>query len=211
MRRSIGMSVCAVVLVACASAEDSASEVPSLDTDAVEGQQVVTSINADGTWTADAWRPGQETSSFPIYVRGGAHFAGPAGKTRRMGVCGLQEGKTAAQVAKPCTTASDCSDAPATLPAGGFRYCTAPEGIGQKYCYFRPGPPSTFCAGTPANGGVPIAPAYLETPSMYSPNSRKWISYACFEGCAVTDPSSSSQHNIVVTCPTLCGGICCRP
>jgi hypothetical protein len=177
----------------CASAQPDAVEddTPFLEADTAEVQATVTSVNAQGTWVADALSPQAPQASGQIWGR--ATFSGPGGATRRMGVCLLHKylsggGGTA------CNTAADCGNAPASLPAGGFRYCTNPNGSGTKYCYFRPGPPTSFCAGTPANGNVPIAPSTLYTPhNAYTAPS---VSYACFEGCAATDPSVSSGETV---------------
>jgi hypothetical protein len=168
------------------------------DVDALEGQQLITSTNADGTWTSNATITIEQLTCKPSFSwegYAGATFTGPAGKTRRMGACALREAKTASGSAKACNTVADCAaspEAPASLPSGGFRYCTAANGTGQKYCYYRPGPATTWCAGTPAMAGAPpVAPGYYGL-QFNPPGGTKWISYGCFEGCAVTDPSSSS-------------------
>jgi hypothetical protein len=154
-----------------------------------EPQQVMTSVNGDGTWTADALPP--FTSAVSTYAKGRATFTGPAGATRAMGVCLLRVLDTA------CNTVADCSSAPVTLPTGGFRYCTAPNGTGQKYCAYRPGPPASYCAGTPALppvNGLPqkVGPGTYNSPQTATGSGWKYISYACMEGCVATDPSSSS-------------------
>jgi hypothetical protein len=188
----VGSSVTALAGVAlfgaaCVSPVGDApdDDAPPIDTDRVEGSQLVTSVNADGTWTADAQWPGG------VYgVTASAVFTGPAGKTRRMGVC-LLRGHLTSNAYVPCNSVADCSGAPASLPAGGFRYCTAPGGAGQKYCFYRPGSALAWCDGTPANGGIPVPPG-VYSKGHQAPAASPYISYACFEGCTATDPSSSS-------------------
>jgi hypothetical protein len=194
----VSMIGAGTVLVACAAGEAVDSEAPGLDPNGLEESQVITSVNADGTWTANALtpvKPGYEVSAV-------ATFTGPPGKTRRMGVCALLRGSAGAGTT--CNTVADCSGAPALLPAGGFRYCVAPNGTGTKKCFYRPGPPAQYCTGTPAMAGnPPIAPGTFYTPS--TSYTGLWISYACFEGCAATDPSSSSA--MLLFGEPACGGL----
>jgi hypothetical protein len=180
------------MLVGCAS--ESEGQAPEVEIDLAAEDAIITSVNAQGTWTAEAHAPGAATSS-GIYadVWARATFTGPAGATRRMGACLLELSTT------PCTTTAGCN-AP---PAGGFTYCAAPNNTGQKYCAYRRGPASTWCTGTPAlAGNPPIAPGYRETGWLSVYTSRKYISYACFEGCSATDPSVSSGR----LSPPACGG-----
>lgn len=178
----MGVSAVLLAITGCAVDEPTNGDVPAIDVDAVEEAQLLTS----GAWTADAHAPngGMVSEGEPVY--GSATFTGPAGNTRRLGVCILKQKKSGGNPI-PCSTASTC---PAT-PTGGFRYCTAPNGVGQKTCFERSGPPSTYCAGTPANGGAAVSAGTYYTPSVPA-STGIWISYACFEGCASTDPSSSS-------------------
>lgn len=81
-------------------------------------------------------------------------------------------------------------------PTGGSRYCTSENGGATKYGYYRPGPATSYCAGTPANGGVAIAPGTISKGFVYN-RLTTWISYACFEGCAATDPSASSPAYVI--------------
>jgi hypothetical protein len=176
---------------------------PAIDDDApdtldvgTEEQQIVYSANADGMWSANATNGGGDFN----YQAWGA-FTGPGGRTRRMGVCALKQYNPLWPT--PCNTAADCAGI--SVPAGGFRYCVQPNGVGAKTCFIRPGPATTYCAGTPANGGVPIAPGTIATGTYNAGPNSKWLSYACFEGCAVTDPSSSSTlRQPPVTCPPAC-------
>lgn len=191
---------------ACAADGDLAGNgddaAPSPAGDELDTLQKITSINADGTWTASAWTPYGDTSSAEI----GATFTGPSGKTRKMGVCGLQRYGTGVA----CSTVANCNNAPTTLPSGGARYCTAPNGTGQKYCYYRPGSATTYCAGSPALGGTAVAPgAYSKAGLRFTANwqGATVISYGCFEGCTATDPSSSSTSTLLS--PADCGTTRC--
>jgi hypothetical protein len=169
--------------VGCATASVSPEEGEAvMADDTLEPQQTIYSTNASGTWSAAAQVP--TSNVYYATVSGSAIFGGPGGQTRRMGVCLLRRAG-----ATTCNSAGDC---PAP-PAGGFSYCTAPDGVGQKYCYQRPGSAASYCAGTPALGGnPPVWPGTFSTPSAAATDGSTWISYACFEGCAATDPSSSS-------------------
>jgi hypothetical protein len=199
VRAKAAMMVVGVVIFASACAEPPEADAPSLEDDGVEPLQTVTSVNADGTWVADASFINQTVNN--IYA--GASFTGPSGKTRRMGVCALKQFQENNPVA--CATVADCNSAPSSLPAGGFRYCVAPNNVGQKYCFYRPGSPASYCAGSPAQAGnPPIAPGTYYTPS--TAGSGCWISYACFEGCATTDPSSSTGGLSVQVSPSYFSG-----
>jgi hypothetical protein len=188
---ALASGVALVSMSGCAATTET-DDVPVTSLDTMEHRQLVTSTNADGTWTAYAGQPGRLGTGVGQRVVGTTTFTGPTGPTRRMGVCLLKR-----EVTQPCNSVADCNYAPASLPTGGFRYCSSEDGSAQKYCYYRPGPPSTFCAGTPANGGVPIAAQHLITPQVLSgTEGTRWISYGCFEGCAATDPSSSSVARI---------------
>jgi hypothetical protein len=178
---------------------DEVTAVPAAETDTVESQQVVYSTVAGKTWSSTAWTP---TGSIYDGVTGGGTFEARwrvrAGEnpSRRMGACLLKQGTGGAGVT--CNTTADCNNSPSSLPAGGFRYCVAPDGVGAKKCYFRPGPASSYCAGTPAlPGNPPVAPGNYATPTITTGVQGKWISYGCFEGCSATDPSSSSLGHIV--------------
>jgi hypothetical protein len=190
---AISMLLVSVPLFACA-VENADAEPPEVsDSEGVGPRQIITSINADGVWTASAQRP---TIIASYVVEGSAVFAGPAGKTRRMGVCLLNRASGDPGSAwKACTTVADCASYPAVLPPGGFRYCSGENGGATKKCYYRSGPPAAYCAGTPANGGVEVAPGTYTTPQISSVGFV--ISYACFEGCLTTDPSSSSVGKTV--------------
>lgn len=192
-------------LAGCATPTD--AEAPDSADDGLEAAQLVTNVNADGTWTADALAPTMwddtETGTGMGYGR--ATFTGPTGKTRKMGACLLRSyGSTA------CTSVANCGSAPATLPTGGARYCTAPGGSGTKYCYYRPGTAANWCAGSPANGGTAVSPGTFTTPTQGVPYGVNFISYGCFEGCTASDPSSSSvakakMNMYCIRYPEQCG------
>lgn len=168
-----------VMLTACGDAAEGLA--PEVGGDALEVQQTVNSTNANGTWSA--------TASF-VYSSGykaRTVFTGPTGKTRAMGLCALKLYNETSPVA--CTTTANCTSAPTSLPTGGARYCIAPENSGQKYCYYRPGGPTTYCAGSPALGGTPVGPGTYTVPTA-SP-SGAWASYGCFEGCVSVVGSST--------------------
>jgi hypothetical protein len=195
-----------ILAPACSAAAPTETDSPDVDVDVLESEGIVTSTNADGTWTADAYRPFHQTIVQGQALVGGAKFTGPAGKTRRMGVCLLTFNANGYGALTPCNDVAQCSSAPTLLPPGGYRYCVTDSGTstGQKYCAYRPGTQRDYCAGTPANGGQPIPPDTLRLTAPEPPvNGSRWISYACFEGCTVTDPSSSSAGTAVVYQP--CG------
>jgi hypothetical protein len=171
-------------LVGCASSATDEDLAPAGDLDGLESRASITSVNAAGTWVASAEPPAIADEPTWKAIAARATFTGPA-TTRRMGVCLLRKTNT------PCNTVADCGNAPASLPAGGFKYCTNVDNVGQKYCSYRPGPATTFCAGTPANGNVPIPPGTYQAPWGWDAVAS-YVSYACFEGCAATDPSVSS-------------------
>lgn len=170
------------------------SVAPAAESETLDDLQLVTSVNADGTWTGNAATPvvSAGTSNSNDRVQGSATFTGPTGATRKLGVCLLQF------AGGLCNSVSDCSNSPAVLPTGGARYCTGQNGGAQKHCYFRPGSQSAYCAGSPALGGAAVAPGTYTTPQIVVANTSSgsvWLSYGCFEGCATTDPSSSSWGN----------------
>jgi hypothetical protein len=183
------IAVSLVSLAACTAPNEADENAPSADEDGLETAASITSVNASGTWVATALGPTYTGSPGNFQTVSRATFTGPA-TTRRMGVCLLQRRHAVA-----CNTATDCANAGFPfegLPAGGFRYCTNVDGVGQKYCFYRGGPASTHCAGTPAHG-APIAPGTYASPSATLNYGTTAISYACFEGCTVTDPSVSSS------------------
>lgn len=191
--------------VGCSSPvdDDEAAEAPEAVELGTEAQQILYSTNADGTWSANATGTDADSTA----NRAHATFTGPAGKTRRMGVCLLK--KYGGFNGTPCTTTAQCGAAPTTLPAGGFRYCAAPQNTGQKYCFFRPGPPTTYCAGTPAQNLQPVSPGAKSTPIVVS-GKGMFVSYACFEGCSATDPSTSSAEQATPDLgQVMCGKVYC--
>jgi hypothetical protein len=188
-----------VVLGGCAGSQADVDDAPVALDDELHPQQIVYSAAANGTWSANALNGG-----YDLKYQAVAQFGGPGWATRRMGVCALKQYKGPPYGGpKACNTAADCAGI--SVPAGGFRYCVAPNGVGAKTCFIRPGPATTYCAGTPANGGVPIPPSTVATGLFNMGPSSAWLSYACFEGCAVTDPSSSSTLTPgPMTCPPAC-------
>jgi hypothetical protein len=193
---SIGLALMIGCTATAASQE--IGQAPEVDDDSLEGQQIIYSTNADGTWSANA---DVEDFEFGRLIFS-TIFGGPANKTRRMGVCALRRAGTGVA----CNTVNDCTMG---VPSGGFKYCTAPNGTGQKLCFIRPGSQTSFCAGTPANGGVPIpAQTLSKTVNTNLNGGGYWISYGCFEGCSATDPSSSSPTRASPGC-LMCNGVCC--
>jgi hypothetical protein len=183
---------------ACAAQSETTSEeatndeVPSADEDSLDPAQAL----VNGAYTATAHKP---NSVVVNSIRASGTFTGPG--PRRMGVCLLRLTTTA------CNTVADCNSAPATLPSGGFRYCTNPDATGTKYCAFRGGTQTQHCAGTPALGGALVNPGTFYTPNNGIPiDSTKYVSYACFEGCAASDPSISSATYSQAQCKVpACG------
>jgi hypothetical protein len=186
-RKFVLTSMVGLIGACAAQTEDATNEAaPAADEDALDTEQVL----VNGAYTATAYKP---SSVIPNSIRSGANFAGPG--PRRMGVCLLRLTTTA------CNTVADCNSAPVSLPAGGFRYCTNPDATGTKYCAYRPGSQTGYCAGTPALGGALVNPGTFYSPNVGIPlDSTKYVSYACFEGCAVSDPSISSVTYSVSQC-----------
>lgn len=157
-----------------------------------------------GTLTATANQP--VSMQFAGTVRGSAAFSGG---TAKMGVCTLQLREDV-----PCTTAADCAALP--VGSGGSRYCTNPNNSGQKYCALRLGAATAWCAGSPAQGGVAVAPGTYTTPAQQITDTvTHWVSYACFNGCSgsTADPSVSSTETVILQCqvspPPGCGAAYC--
>lgn len=192
-----------VSLFACA-APTTESEAPTDDVDSLAPLATITSVNADGSWTATALpTTGNKDDNYAT-----ATFTGPAGKTRKMGVCLLKKYPSTAT----CESDADCVNRPTTLPSGGARYCTAAEGSVAKYCYYR-GSETTSCAGSPALGAIPVPPGTYSSPSTAT-GFGKFISYACFEGCKPSKDPSTPQPGPSVTSAELaaqqmCGGYPC--
>ena len=200
---SILSTVVAFALAGCAVESTSGELPPSIADDVLEAAQIITSVVNGQTWTADAKKPEFWQDGFTDYytLRSSAVFTGPAGATRKMGVCFLQH------TTKACNTVADCASTPATLPTGGYRYCTGANGSSSKYCAFRPGSQTDYCAGTPANGGVAIPAGTYSTDWHTVAGVNRYLSYACFEGCTATDPSSSSLTLSPIYCeknPSSC-------
>lgn len=185
---NVAFAALGLAAVALGCATPAADEAREADVDSLTPQAMITNANADGTWTATALKPVGEDS-----VNGVATFTGPSGKTRKMGVCVIREYRNTSNLATSCTTVADCGSSPSYLPTGGSRYCTSADNSGGKSCFYRPGTQASLCAGSPANGGVAVAPGTFVTgPSPGATTSQFWISYACFEGCTASDPSASS-------------------
>lgn len=181
-----------ILAAGCSSRAEDGPLAGRVRSDALTTEAVV-SCNSDGCWTAEAQHPVGRTAFTTSYrVRGGATFTGPAGATRRMGVCLLRQHEPVT----PCATIADCGNAPATLPPGGSRYCVAPDGTEQKSCFYR-GSSADYCAGTPADPNrAPIAPGTYLTPALTQETGATWLSLACIEGCAVVPGSISRPKTI---------------
>lgn len=203
------------LVAACGGTSDLDDVAPTADLDGTDELGSVTNCNVDGCWTGSAIEPLYDGG---MELRARAVFSGPADKTRRMGVCLLQRYGSGVN----CTQASDCANAPTTLPSGGSRYCAAVEGSTQKQCYYRPGTNVNYCAGSPALPCVstitgqactcgtsncappPVAPGEYTSP-VRTVSAGTYISYACFESCAASDPATSSVQHIVYSGGTPSG------
>lgn len=184
----------AAMTVGCASAAD--ADAPTADDSSLESESaIVTSVNANGTWTGEAMTPEPVADGSTLF-NSMSYFTGPAGYTRKMGGCALKAYKSASGGQTTCTTVADCASAPASLPAGGARYCAQPDGETTKKCYYRPGASTVYCAGSPAQSGAAVAPGAYGVRIMGADRDR-WITYACFEGCATTDPATSSASFLI--------------
>jgi hypothetical protein len=196
MNRSIklvGVSILGVLLgvVGCAAdhRDPEATDVaPAAEEDGVEQQAAMTY----GGFTMNALTPTFTLAmSWPATfwnVTASMQVTGGAG-AQRMGVCLLTLARNSSWSPVTCSTVADCGSV--AVPTGGFKYCTNINNVGQKYCFVRQGAQTSYCAGSPANGGLPIGNGtYTTGPIFQAPNS--WISYACVNGCATTDPSVSS-------------------
>lgn len=201
----LSMLASALVFAAFGCAAPGAEDAPSTE-DGLEPSQLVTS----GSWTAYAQGYSSEMGdAFGAY----ATFTGPANTSRKVGTCALRQYLNSS-VPVTCTTAADCGSAPSSLPTGGARYCTAPDGVGTKKCFYRPGSATSYCAGSPALGGAAMTAdssgyVWLDKTVSAASNTR-WISYACFEGCAATDPSSSSTVVVQPSCKWVGGVWICQ-
>lgn len=218
MRKMMGLVTVVSGIVALAGCwvegNGGAPAAPAVEDDGLSDQATRTLIADGGTWTGTAQTPVlQGSSAYPNRrsVSASAVFTGPG--SFKMGVCALQLTQL------PCTgipnqgeTVKDAIDRECgslSIPSGGGRYCTAQNDVGQKYCAIRPGAQSAYCAGSPTtcktssgascecgspNCGPPqtVAPGTLTTPVVSAPLYSNWISYACFDGCKSSDPSSSS-------------------
>jgi hypothetical protein len=216
-RLAIGAGLVALLATAACESGDTESVAPVAELDTTGAQGTVWSANAQGWWSATAQVP-DVPSTFVgeggytyFNFRGSAVFDGPAGATRRMGVCLLAHMGGVGGIA--CSTAADCG----TPSGGNFYYCADPYSTGNKQCYVRPGSQTAYCGGSPAlPGNAPIAPATIYTPQFTASYGNYWVSYACFEGCATTDPSTSSigyiygpQYLGDPCGGNWCGDVCC--
>jgi hypothetical protein len=179
----------ALAVMGCGQAAD-ATEAPPVDEAPLEAQNM--------GWNA-------YPSMYASTTLGGALaqvlFQSPSPNTsRRAGVCALQQFRDSSAQPVTCNTANDCGSAPSSVPSGGLRYCAAPAGSGTKYCYFRPGSQASLCAGSPATGQPITTDAYgYSYQQAYGPGAigSLWLSYACFEGCASSDPYVSSNTEVI--------------
>lgn len=186
----------ALAAVGCAAPAPVDSATP--EESELSAEATIYSSNADGTWSATAYAPAQESTEI-AKASGVATFTGPWGKTRKMGVCMLKRDGAA------CSTVADCAGI--AVPTGGARYCTQAEGDTSKRCWIRPGPSTSYCAGSPALGGAAVSSGTYTTPQAGG-RSTTWLSYACFEGCSATDPSVSSSATLIFS-PLKCGSVYC--
>lgn len=145
-------------------------------------------------WTATSYAPILTYPPAGCLIRAKAVFSGTG--TKKAGVCLVKKHLPA----QACSSVNDCGSAPASLPPGGYRYCAAPGGSGQKYCFFRQGSPTNYCAGSPAQGGAPVAAGTYLTPNRSALLDEVYASLACFEGCASSDPFVSSVTLAVGGC-----------
>ena len=122
-------------------------------------------------------------------VTGMATFEGPAGQTRRMGMCLVQR-YTSPEGAVACSTLADCDPVSAALPPGSHLYCVRSKFDGSSYCHFRPDRPEAYCAGSPALELSPVAPGTYRV-EVAAPAGSEWHAMACFEGCAALPPVAS--------------------
>jgi hypothetical protein len=147
-------------------------------------RMTLASDNEHGTWTAELSASAEKGAVSAL-----VSLSGPAGKTRRMGLCLVQQyGSLVGGV--PCSTRDDCDNAPEALPAGGARYCVAPRHSATRICHFRPGAAKTYCAGSPAIGFAAIAPGAHRL-EITAPAGTRWLAMVCFEGCARIPPLAS--------------------
>lgn len=156
-----------------------ASPPPGQEVAPERAKATAVSSNEDGEWRVTVFAAGRKNA-----VDGFVAFAGPAGKTRQMGMCIVQRYEDGPQGVS-CGSVDDCGAAPAELPDGGSRYCVAPGGRGESFCHFRPGDRETYCAGSPALEFAAIPPGSYSVSSAARPGTR-WLAIACFEGCENT-------------------------
>jgi hypothetical protein len=187
----VAAAVVVLVPLAGCSAEN-AVEVPTSDTPAIDDGFVEprASMTVNG-FTIDATSPIMTSAAGPVgqlyFARGAMTISGGAG-VQRMGVCALRLHRDGSNNPVACSTVADCNGIP-----GNALYCTNIDNAGQKYCFVRQGSQASSCAGTPANGNVPIGNGSYTTPLQGASWASTWISYACVNGCITTDPSVSSS------------------
>jgi hypothetical protein len=203
----VAAAVGALVLAVGCATETGADSAPTADGALSQTAQIT---SADGLWTLDAQKPFGLNSR----IRGSAALNGPSGQTTKAGVCLLKMTTvqcTGFDSVDPVTGyQGPCSTAIPSLPAGGYRYCTQIDGAGPKYCAYRPGDQTGWCAGSPALGGTPVGPGTYTTPLQTVSSYDNYVSDACFMGCFASDPSVSSvgtapQNMCKVYPGTYCG------
>lgn len=180
----------ALLATACTSPEVEGAP-PEVDRGGVSIQQLVT----DNGWDMVAATPSM--NAYDNYVSGTVTFSRSSGPTTRAaGACLLNQARGSDWQTIPCSTANDCSGV--AIPAGGARYCVAPNATGSKTCWIRPGSASDYCTGSPALGGAPIGPGSYTTPTRSATFAgtytaqRSWLLYGCFAGCSAISGSLSS-------------------
>jgi TolB-like protein/DNA-binding winged helix-turn-helix (wHTH) protein/Flp pilus assembly protein TadD len=181
----------ALVAGRCQAAEpvEAADERVSLILDHVDARLTVASANIDGIWTATASAIAGENA-----VSGLVIFTGPVGKTRQMGMCLVQRYASDAN-SVACDTVDECSSTPQVLPAGGSRYCVAPNNSGAKYCHYRPGEKAEYCVGSPTLDLAPTAADSYRIDIAAAPGTQ-WLSLACFNACAEIPPAISELATV---------------
>lgn len=208
MKTSFAFSsvACLLVLAACASPNGDAPD--ALDDEALDPAAIIVGPNG---WTAEALTPvNTPVDDDPRYLAGQARFVGSG--TQKAGVCLLRVSTTTACTIPTTGTAAekqaaiDAQCAAALVkPTGGNYYC--PDLGGIRRCAVRPGTQAAWCAGSPALGGALVGAGTYTTTNNRVVAQTPYISYACFSGCAVSDPSVSSQ----TLTTTIMAGKACPP
>ena len=176
----VALSICGIELITgCASDHREVADGSGVPNDRLQ----------DGQWSVFVTASAAKGS-----VTGVATFDGPAGQTRRMGICLVRRHVSAAGGAA-CLTADDCDSLSSSLPPGAHLYCLRPAPPEAGHCHYRPGPPQAFCAGSPAQALSPIPPGTYRVEVM-APAGSEWRATACFEGCSALPPATSADVTV---------------